>query len=73
MEVRIMHFFSFDRGIIVGFCFALWIGAAGLICWTLVPRELPDESSGVVNPAAVVRAEPASVTIPQGQMPLAQR
>ena len=73
MEVRIMHFFSFDRGIVVAICFGLWISAAGLICWALVPKELPDEPSEVVNPAAVVRAQPASVSIPQGQTPLAQR
>jgi hypothetical protein len=73
MEVRIMRLLSLDRGLVVIFCFVLWIGAAGLICWALVPKELPDESSEIVNPAAVVRAEPAAVDKPLGQMPLAQR
>jgi hypothetical protein len=73
MEVRVMRLLSFDRGIVVAICFSVWIGAAGLICWALVPKELPDESSEIVNPAAIVRAEPAPVINPEGQMPMAQR
>jgi hypothetical protein len=73
MEVRVMQFFSFDRGIIVASCFMLWIGAAGLICWALVPRQSPDESATITNPAAVVHAEAAGGQTPKGQMPLAQR
>jgi hypothetical protein len=63
-----MHIFSFDRGIMVALCFVLWIGAAGLVCWSLVPRQLPDEPSMLTNSAAVVKAQPASA-----QMMLAQR
>ena len=68
-----MHIFSQDRGIVVTLGFSIWIGAAGLICWALVPKELPDESSAVTDPAAIVRAEPAHVNTTLGQMPLAQR
>ena len=36
-----MHFFSLDRGIMVALCFVLWIGAAGLVCWAVVPSSCP--------------------------------
>jgi hypothetical protein len=73
MEVRAMHFFSFDRGIIVALCFVLWIAAAGLICWALVPRQLPDDSAPLASPAAVVHAQAAGAATPRGQVSLAQR
>jgi len=68
-----MHFFSFDRGIIVALCFVLWIAAAGLICWALVPRQLPDDSAPLASPAAVVHAQAAGAATPRGQVSLAQR
>jgi hypothetical protein len=67
-----MHFFSLDRGVVVALSFLVWIGAAGLICWALVPKALPDEPMGVTNPAGVVRAEPAVVVTP-AQVSMAQR
>ena len=63
-----MHIFSLDRGIMVTLCFVLWIGAAGLVCWALVPKQLPDEPTMLTNPATVVKAQPASA-----QVMLAQR
>jgi len=68
-----MHILSFDRGIIVALCFVLWIAAAGLICWALVPRQLPDDSMTITSPAAVVHAQPAGTATPRGQVSLAQR
>jgi hypothetical protein len=73
LEVRVMHFFSFDRGIIVALCFLLWIGAAGLVCWMLVPTQLPDEPAMVTNPAAVVRAERVGIAVAPAQLSMAQR
>jgi len=73
MEVRVMQFFSFDRGIIVALCFVLWIAAAGLICWALVPRQLPDDSMTITSPSAVVHAQPAGAATARGQVSLAQR
>jgi hypothetical protein len=68
-----MHFFSLDRGIIVFASFALWIGAAGLICWALLPKQLPDEQSAINNPADVVRLHPAGIGAPSAQISIAQR
>lgn len=68
-----MQFFSFDRGIIVGFCFVLWIGAAGLVCWALVPKQLPDEPAALTNPAMVVKAERAGAVVGASPVSLAQR
>jgi hypothetical protein len=73
MEVRVMHFFSFDRGIIVVLSFVLWIGAAGLVCWALVPKQLPDEPMTITNPAAVVRAERVGIAASPARLSLAQR
>jgi hypothetical protein len=73
MEVRVMQFFSFDRGIIVALSFVLWIGAAGLICWALVPKQLPDEPTTITNPAAVIRAERAGLAPQPAQLSMAQR
>ena len=68
-----MHFFSFDRGIMVALCFVLWIGAAGLICWALLPKQLPDEPITITNPATVVRAERAVIAPSPAQLSMAQR
>jgi len=72
-----MHFFSFDRGIVVGFCFALWIGAAGLVCWALVPKQMPDEPvmTFTASPAVVVRAGSLNGSSPGQamQLSMAQR
>ena len=68
-----MHLFSFDRGIVVTAFFVLWIGAAGLICWALVPKQLPEEQTSVTNPANVVRLEPAGIAAPSPQISIAQR
>lgn len=68
-----MHFFSLDRGIIVTLCFVVWIGAAGLVCWALVPKALPDEVGTATNPASVVRAEPAGLGVTGSQVSVAQR
>jgi hypothetical protein len=73
MEVRVMHIFSFDRGVMVALCFVLWIGAAGLVCWALVPKQLPDEPMALTNPAAVVRVERAGVAGGPAQVSMAQR
>ncbi|MGD0770095.1 MAG: hypothetical protein ABSB42_18065 [Tepidisphaeraceae bacterium] len=51
----------------------LWIAAAGLICWALVPRQLPDDSAPLASPAAVVHAQAAGAATPRGQVSLAQR
>jgi hypothetical protein len=66
-----MHFFSLDRGIVVALCFVLWIGAAGLVCWALVPRQLPDEPMTITNPAAVVRATSINMTSLPAQVSMA--
>ncbi|MGA2443373.1 MAG: hypothetical protein ABSH08_20670 [Tepidisphaeraceae bacterium] len=50
----------------------LWIAAAGLICWALVPRQLPDDSPTLTSPAAVVHAQAAGAPT-RGQVSLAQR
>ena len=68
-----MHFFSLDRGIMVGLCFALWIGAAGLVCWALVPKQLPDEPVMRTNPVAIVRAEGVGIEGSPAQVSMAQR
>jgi len=68
-----MHIFSLDRGIMVAVCFGLWIGAAGLVCWALVPKQLPDEPMVITNPAAVVRAERVGIAGPPAQVSMAQR
>jgi hypothetical protein len=68
-----MHIFSLDRGIMVVVCFVLWIGAAGLVCWMLVPTVMPDESAAVVNPAAVVKAQSVGVSGLSAQVMVAQR
>jgi hypothetical protein len=68
-----MHFFSLDRGIVVALCFVLWIGAAGLVCWALVPKQLPDEPMMHTNPTAVVRAASINMTSLPTQVSMAQR
>ena len=68
-----MHFFSLDRGIVVALCFLLWIGAAGLVCWALVPTQLPDEPAVGTNPAAVVRTERVGMAVAPAQVSMAQR
>jgi len=68
-----MQVFSFDRGIIVALSFVLWIGAAGLICWALVPKQSPDEPTTITNPAAIVRAERAVIAPSPAQLSMAQR
>lgn len=73
MEVRVMHFFSLDRGIIVALSFVLWIGAAGLICWALVPKQSPDEPITITNPATIVRAERVGIVASPAQLSMAQR
>jgi hypothetical protein len=67
------HFFSFDRGIVVAAAFVLWIGAAGLICWALVPKQIPEEQPAIINPAAVVHLEATRITAPAAQISIAQR
>jgi hypothetical protein len=67
-----MHFFSLDRGIIVVLSFLLWIAAAGLICWALLPKQLPDDSATGANPAAAVHAQAAGGS-PRGPVSVAQR
>jgi hypothetical protein len=77
MEVRVMQFFSLDRGITVALCFVLWIGAAGLVCWALLPTQMPVEPAMGVNPASVVRearGELTHATLGSGvQISMAQR
>ena len=68
-----MHVFSFDRGVIVALCFLLWIGAAGLVCWALVPKQLPDEPMMGGNPSAVVRVQEGGIGGLVGKVTLAQR
>jgi len=66
-----MHFFSLDRGIVVALCFVLWIGAAGLVCWALVPRQLPDEPMTNTNPAMVVRTASINMSSLPAQVSMA--
>jgi hypothetical protein len=73
MEVRLMHFLSLDRGSMVALYFVLWLGAAGLVCWALVPKQLPDEPITITNPATIVRAERAVITPSPAQLSMAQR
>ena len=68
-----MHIFSFDRGVMVVLCFLLWIGAAGLVCWALVPKQMPDEPMTLTNPADVVRVERVGVSAGPAQVTMAQR
>jgi hypothetical protein len=68
-----MHFFSLDRGIMVVLCFVIWIGAAGLVCWALVPKQIPDEPITFTDPSSVVRAERPALTPQPAQLSMAQR
>ena len=71
-----MHhpFFSFDRNIVVAAAFILWIGAAGLICWALVPQQLPEDHPTITNPPAIVHLEATRITTPSAaQISIAQR
>ncbi|HEX4055559.1 MAG TPA: hypothetical protein VHX86_14940 [Tepidisphaeraceae bacterium] len=47
------------RRIIVSLCFAVWIGAAGLICRTFVARPIEGEQTELklTSPAEVVQTE----------------
>ncbi|MGD0464385.1 MAG: hypothetical protein ABSB74_18025 [Tepidisphaeraceae bacterium] len=67
-----MHFSR--RGIIVAFCFGLWIGTAGLICQALVarPPEGDETQFKLSNPGEVVHAESAGTAAP-ARVELAQR
>jgi hypothetical protein len=68
------HFFSSDRGIVVASAFFLWIGAAGLICWALVPKQLPEDQPAITNPAAIVHLESTRIPTPAAaQISIAQR
>jgi hypothetical protein len=66
-----MHFISFDRGIVVAVCFFLWLGAAGLVCWALVPVQVPDEpltftsAVSVAHPTAAPSAGATQLTMAQ--------
>jgi hypothetical protein len=71
--MRRNHIFSLDRGIIVFASFVLWIGAAGLICWALVPRQISDEQPAVTNPASVVHVDAIGIASPRAQISVAQR
>jgi hypothetical protein len=53
-----MHFSR--RRIIVALCFAVWIGAAGVICRALVTQPLEGDEAEIrlSSPALVVHAEP---------------
>jgi hypothetical protein len=66
-----MQFIS-HRRIIVAFCFATWIGAAGLICRARLQRPLEGEETQfkAINPSDVVHAE---TTITPTRVTLAQR
>jgi hypothetical protein len=59
-----MHFFSIDRGIIVAISFVLWLGAAGLVCWLLLPTQLPEERASIMDPTAVVHVQAAATPAP---------
>jgi hypothetical protein len=67
------HIFSLDRGLIVFASFVIWISAAGLICWALVPKQITDDQPAVTNPASIVHIEAAGITSPRAQITVAQR
>ena len=65
--------FSLDRGIIVLASFVLWIGAAGLICWALVPKQISDDQPAVTNPASIIHVEATGIATPRAAITVAQR